>query len=214
MSTTKQEGRHPIFARMYTRMSAKAEERGGAEHRDRLLVGLTGRVVEVGAGNGLNFAHYPETVSEVVAVEPEPYLREQAREAAERTAVTIHVLDGLADAIPADDETFDAGVASLVLCSVSDQRRALAELYRVIHPGGELRFYEHVVARDAMPAALQRAADATLYPRLSGGCHLARDTSAAIERAGFTIETCDRFGFTPMPTPPKIPHILGSARRP
>ncbi|MGI8414155.1 MAG: class I SAM-dependent methyltransferase [Solirubrobacteraceae bacterium] len=214
MSTTKQEVRHPIFARMYTRMSAKAEERGGAEHRDRLLVGLAGRVVEVGAGNGLNFAHYPEAVSEVLAVEPEPYLREQAREAAERAAVTIQIVDGLAEAIPAEDGTFDAGVASLVLCTVPDQSRALAELYRVIRAGGELRFYEHVVARDGIPAALQRVADATLYPRLSGGCHLARDTGSAVERAGFTIESCDRFAFTPMPTPPTIPHILGAARRP
>ncbi len=214
MSAPESAVRHPVFARMYTRMSVKAEQRGGAEHRDRLLAGLSGRVIEVGAGNGLNFAHYPETVGEIVAVEPEPYLREQAREAAERTAVTIHVLDGVADALPADDETFDAGVASLVLCTVPDQGRVLAELYRVIRPGGELRFYEHVIARVAIPAALQRGADATLYPRLSGGCHLARDTASAIERAGFQIESCDRFGFTPMPTPPRVPHILGVARRP
>lgn len=214
MSTPEPAVRHPIFARMYARMSVKAEERGGAGHRDRLLAGLTGRVIEVGAGNGLNFAHYPDAVSEIVAVEPEPYLREQAREAAERSAVTVHVLDALADAIPYDDATFDAGVASLVLCTVPDQGPVLAELYRVIQPGGELRFYEHVIARAAIPTALQRAADATLYPYLSGGCHLARDTASAIERAGFSIESCDRFGFTPMPTPPKLPHILGLARRP
>lgn len=209
-----QDVRHPLFARMYTRMSSKAEQRGQDEHRDRLLAGLSGRVVEVGAGNGLNFSHYPTSVEEVVAVEPEEYLRARASEAAQAAPVAVRVVDGLADSIPADDASFDAGVVSLVLCTVPDQERALAELFRVIRPGGELRFYEHVVSTGRVGAGFQRAADRTLWPHVSGGCHLARDTGAAMERAGFRVESSDRFPFTPMPTPPAVPHILGIARRP
>jgi len=119
-----------------------------------------------------------------------------------------------ASALGFADASFDAGIASLVLCSVEDQDAALGELFRVIRPGGELRFYEHVVATKPGLRRFQRVADATIWPRLGGGCHLSRDTGAAIERAGFTIESSDRLAFTPMPFPPKIPHIIGAARRP
>src|SRR6195256_594752 len=151
--------RHPLFARMYQRMSAAAERAGAAEHRARVLSGLRGRVVEVGAGNGLNFAHYPSTVTEVVAVEPERYLRSRAEAAAARATTSVTVIDGTAAAIPLDDASVDGGVASLVLCSVSDPAAALAELHRVIRPSGELRFYEHVVADNDRWARLQRRAD-------------------------------------------------------
>ncbi len=171
-------------------------------------------MVEVGAGNGLNFGHYPATVGEVVAVEPEPYLRERARAAAARAPVAVRVVDGLAEALPLDGASVDAGVVSLVLCSVLDQGRALAELVRVIRPGGELRFYEHVVARDPRLARIQRAADA-IWPRLGGGCHPNRETAAAIERAGFRVERCRRFSFRPcLLAAPVAPHVLGIARRP
>lgn len=206
--------RHPIFARIYTRISAQAEERGGAEHRARLLSGLSGRVIEVGAGNGLNFVHYPSEVTEVLAVEPEPLLREHAERAASDAGVRVRVVDGVAGALPADDSTFDAGVASLVLCSVPDQAVALGELRRVIRPGGELRFYEHVISNRPVPARLQRLADATLWPRVAGGCHLSRDTTAAIERAGFSIASIERFPFSPGRLEPAVPHILGVARLP
>jgi ubiquinone/menaquinone biosynthesis C-methylase UbiE len=206
------EVRHPIFARVYGALSQGAERRGAAEHRDELLAGLSGRIIEVGAGNGLNFAHYPRDVEEVVAVEPEPHLRKLASEAALGSPVPVTVLAGTADALPLEDTSCDAAVASLVLCSVPDQGEALAELRRVIKPGGELRFYEHVVAQ-GWQRHVQRFSDATWYPPLSGGCHLARDTVAAIERAGFQIESCRRFGFAPGPIAPKLPHVIGVARR-
>jgi len=205
---------HPVFARVYERVSHVAEAKGASEYRDRLLAGLSGRVIEVGAGNGLNFSHYPSAVTEVVAVEPESVLRAHAEAAARASALRITVVDGTADALPVPDAAFDAGVASLVLCSVPDQATALAELRRVIRPGGELRFLEHVVSTRPGPARVQRIADRTIRPFLSGGCHAARDTLAAIEAAGFIIERSKRFSFRPNPIDVTSPHILGRARRP
>ncbi|HEX6228272.1 MAG TPA: class I SAM-dependent methyltransferase [Solirubrobacterales bacterium] len=204
-----EEVRHPLFARIYMRTATGREDR----YRRELLSGLSGQVIEVGAGHGLNFGFYPEGVQRVLAVEPEPLLREKAVEAAAKAPVEVEVIDGVAGDLPAADESFDAGVASLVLCSVADQQRALAELRRVIRRGGALHFYEHVIAHRAVLRGMQRFADATFWPRVAGGCHLSRDTEAAIEEAGFTIESRRRFPFTPGPPVPAIPHILGVARR-
>lgn len=207
--------RHPLFARLYARLGERAEALGQAEHRRELLAGLSGRVIEIGAGHGLNFAHYPERVSEVVAVEPEPHLRRLASLAAEKAPLAIRVVDGVADAIPAGDEQFDAAVACLMLCSVPDQGRALAELRRVLRPGGELRFYEHVLANSPPLARAQRVGDRSgVWPLVAGGCHASRDTAGAIEAAGFEIERCRRFPFrAALVEFLATPKILGVARR-
>jgi ubiquinone/menaquinone biosynthesis C-methylase UbiE len=205
----------PIFARMLARAAVCEERRGGAEHRRRLLADLSGRVVELGAGSGVSFAHYPATVTELVAVEPEAHLREMAQKAARDAQIAVHVVDGVADRLPADDGSMDAAVVTAVLCSVADPAGALRELARVIRPGGELRFYEHVAARAPRLARLQRALDATLWPRLNGGCHTSRDTEAAILAAGFEIEERERFSFrVHVLGAPVAPRILGRARRP
>jgi ubiquinone/menaquinone biosynthesis C-methylase UbiE len=204
----------PRFARGYPGAAERADARGGAEHRRRLLAGLHGRVIELGAGSGRNFAHYPETVTEVVAIEPEPDLRKLAAEAARVAPVPIEVRAGTADALPLADEEMDAAVASLVLCSVPDQARALAELRRVTRRGGELRFYEHVIATTQPKRAILQIADRSgIWPALGGGCHPARDTGAAIAAAGFTIERSERFNFRAEPVEPRVPYILGVARR-
>ena len=162
----------------------------------------------MGAGDGLNFAHYPATVTALTAVEPEPHLRAGAQRRARDAPVTVTVIDGTAEDLPVPSAAFDAVVACLVLCSVTDQAQALAELVRVLRPGGELRFYEHVVARGGAGAALQRGLDRSgLWPRLGAGCHLARDTGAAMTAAGLTIEACRRFSSG------GLPHIAGVARR-
>lgn len=205
---------HPIFARVYALVSVGAERAGAAGHRDELLAGLRGRVIEPGAGNGLNFAHYPAEVAEVVAVEPEPYLRHRAMDAAAGAPVAVNVLPGRADELPAGDHSFDAAVASLMLCTVPDQEKALAELYRVLRPEGELRFYEHIRADTPGRARLQDRAD-RIWPHLGGGCHPNRDTVAAIEAAGFVIERQRRFLFEPaVLAKPVAPHVIGVARRP
>jgi ubiquinone/menaquinone biosynthesis C-methylase UbiE len=212
--TTSADLPRPRFARMYQRSSQNAERRGGTEHRRRLLEGLTGTVVEVGAGHGLNFPHYPTTVNQVIAVEPEPTLRAQATSAAAGAPIPVQVLAGTADELPLDDDSVDAAVASLVLCSVPDQDRALAELHRVLRPGGELRFYEHVIPNCQPKRLLLQAVDHSgLWPKIAGGCHPARDTTAAIERSGFEIQTIERIMFSASRLEPAIPHILGIARR-
>src|SRR5262245_797114 len=207
--------RHPIFSRVLVMSSHTALAKGSADHRRDLLAGLSGRVIEVGAGNGINFAFYPTSVTEVVAVEPEPYLRSLAVQAAGTAPVSVTVTGGVAERLSAEDASFDAGVVSLVLCSVRDPARALSELYRVIRPGGELRFYEHVRASTHGIARLQRAVDALFWPRALAGCHTSRDTRAAIEGAGFVIESCREFPFKLcFLLAPVSPHILGTARRP
>lgn len=206
--------RHPVFARLYERVSAAAEAKGAAEHRRELLDGIAGRVIEIGAGNGHNFKHYPATVTEVVAVEPEPFLRARAEEAARGAGVPITVVEGVADRLPADTGSFDAAVFSLVLCSVSDQAAALAEARRVVKPGGEVRLFEHVVAEHPRMATFQRRID-LVWPHVGGGCHTSRDTARAVADAGFEIETLRRFSFAPcLLTKPASPHILALARRP
>jgi ubiquinone/menaquinone biosynthesis C-methylase UbiE len=200
---------------MLARMMDRAEERGNREHRGEVLAGISGRVIEIGAGTGLNFDHYPSTVEEVVATEPEPYLRQLATKAALRASVPVRVVDWTAEELNTEDTSFDAGVASLVLCSVGDPKRAVEELFRVIRPGGELRYYEHVLAESPALAALQRTLDSVGLPRLIGGDHMGRRTYAEIRAAGFAVEAERRFRFYPQPFNVFIsPHVLGRARRP
>jgi ubiquinone/menaquinone biosynthesis C-methylase UbiE len=199
---------------MYMRSAASAEQRGATDHRRRLLQGLSGTVVEIGAGHGLNFALYPPEVTEVIAIEPEPTLRSQAETAAESATVPIRVLAGVADELPLEDASVDSAVASLVLCSVTDQQRALAEIRRVLRPEGELRFYEHVIPNCQPKRLFLQVIDRSgLWPKIAGGCHPARHTTEAIMQAGFDIEEIERFGFSAHRFEPLIPHILGTARR-
>jgi SAM-dependent methyltransferase len=202
--------RHPLFARVYARVGHLMDAEIG-DHRRRLLAGLVGRVLEVGAGNGLNFPHYPATVTEVLAVEPEPYLRRLALAAARQAPVPIRVVAGTAESLPAPDLAVDAVVASLVLCTVTDPHQALAEARRVLRPGGRLRFYEHVRATDPRLAGWQDRLERP-WGWLVGGCHPNRDTVAAITAAGLQVVALDRFDLKAMPALAR-PHVLGMAER-
>src|SRR5579875_885783 len=141
---------HPVFARFMAWRAARNEQLGQGEIRDEHLAGLTGVVIEPGAGSGVSFAHYPATVTELIAVEPGDYLREQATEAARQARLPVRVVEGTAERLPAEDGSADAVAVSGMLCSVEDPAAVLAEFRRVLRPGGELRFYEHVRSRDPL----------------------------------------------------------------
>lgn len=189
------------------------DARGAAEHRRRLVEAAHGAVVEIGAGYGATFPHYPSAVTGVLALEPDPTLRALALAAAGSAPVPVTVQDGVAESLPAADASVDVVVSSLVLCSVADQAAVLAEAFRVLRPGGMLLFYEHV--RSAHPV-LAAAEDllTPLWRRLAGGCHPNRDTAAALGASGFTVEALERFGFSALPGNPRVAHILGAAAKP
>lgn len=202
---------HPIFARFY-RLFSGVIEHEAATRRNELLAGLHGRIVEIGAGNGMNFGHYPATTGEVVAIEPEPYLRHLAEREARSARVPVSVRAGVAEALPLPDASCDGAVASLVLCSVQDQARALSELRRVLRPGGELRFLEHARASDTGRAHIQVVLDRTrLWPLVAGGCRCSRDTLGALAQAGFTVERVQIVALGPSWAPTN-PVMLGHAR--
>ncbi|MEU1283590.1 class I SAM-dependent methyltransferase [Kitasatospora sp. NPDC005856] len=206
---------HPVFARIYPRINASAEAHGGLEHRRELLADATGRIVEVGAGTGANFRHYPPGVERVIAVEPEPRLRELARQAAPDAPVPVEVSrSGRAEELPVPDGSVDGVVASLVLCTIGDVPAALAEAARVLRPGGRLYFYEHIRSADPRFARVQRVLD-VVWPLLGGGCHLTRDTERAITDAGFVIERARHFQFLVNGrATPSSPCVIGVARKP
>lgn len=200
---------HPFFARLYSRFIAPAMVRQGADDlRRRTLAGLRGTVVEVGAGDGANFAFYPDEVERIIAIEPEPYLREKASVYADER---VELRDAAAEHLPVGDGEADAVVFTLVLCSV-DQHEALAEARRTLRAGGELRFLEHVQAHDpGSVRRVQRVLDATVWPRLFGGCHCGRDTAGAIEQAGFELTELERLRFPEGSRGPDASVILGRA---
>jgi ubiquinone/menaquinone biosynthesis C-methylase UbiE len=204
---------HPVFARAFPAMSRALEAGGIAGRRKDLLAGLAGEVIDIGAGTGTGFGHYPAAVTRVLAVEPEPRLRALAAAAAQTVPVPVEVTGGIAGALPAADASYDAAVVSFVLCTVPDQDAALAEIRRVLQPGGTLCFLEHVRAGTPALVRAQRALEVTVWPRLFGGCHLSRDTAATIERAGFTIARLETFLFPAARTPVSF-HIAGNATSP
>ncbi|MFE3902211.1 class I SAM-dependent methyltransferase [Streptomyces sp. NPDC059153] len=211
-ATTRSEIRHPLFSRIYPKINAYAEAHGALEHRAELLAHTEGRIVEIGAGSGANFRHYPPEADHVIAVEPEPRLRALAHRAAADAAVAVEVRAGRAEELPLPDDSVDGAVVSLVLCTIADVPRALAEAARVLRPGGRLFFYEHVRSTNRKLARKQRMMN-TVWPLLGGGCNLTRDAEQAISDAGFTIEHSRNFDFLVNGrTSPSSPCVIGEAR--
>jgi SAM-dependent methyltransferase len=201
---------HPVFAWMYARVAPRQDARGTAEHRRRLLAPATGRAVEPGAGTGLNLPYYPPAVTDVLALEPDPHMFRRLVEAMPTASVPVAVRRMQAAPLELADGAADTVVCSLVLCSVPDQRAALAEAHRVLVPGGRLLFFEHVRSQDARLARWQDRLERP-WGWGAGGCHPNRDTLAAIEAAGFRIDELDRWderggGLAK-------PHVLGRATR-
>jgi SAM-dependent methyltransferase len=203
---------NPFFARIFPTIAAHEPEQIRALRQEN-LAGLSGRVLEVGAGVGTNFSYYPESVEQVVAVEPERRLAERARAAAVDAPVQVQVTRAMVEDFAAD-EPFDAVVCSLVLCSVGDPDAVLGQLHSGLRPGGELRYLEHV-ASGGFRGRLQQLADATLWPRLLGNCHTHRDTERLIVGAGFEVDGARRESTLPAWVPlPVSEFALGRARRP
>ena len=210
--TTARTFSHPFFARMWMVMSAH-ETPLMRRLRAENLEGLAGRVLEVGAGTGTNFEFYPDTVREVVALEPETHLVPKMRESAAAAAIPVTVIESTIEALP-DGELFDAVVCSLVLCSVQDPEGVLRQLNSRLKPGGELRYFEHV-ASSGWRGSLQRLADATVWPRIAGNCHTHRDTERAITAAGFSVDAARHQWTLPAWAPLPVSEVaLGRAVKP
>lgn len=202
--------RNASFGKSFARVGPRMDARGATAHRRRLLEPAHGAVVEIGAGYGATFDLYPAAVTGVLALEPDPTLRELARDAAGRAAVPVTVEDGAAEALPVADASVDVVVSSLVLCSVADQRAVLKEVARVLRPGGQLLFYEHVRSEHRLLGAAEDLIT-PLWSRMAGGCHPNRDTAAVIAQAGLTVQALERFGFSALPGNPRLAHVLGAA---
>jgi SAM-dependent methyltransferase len=203
---------NPFFARLWTVMSGHEPESLRQLRREN-LAGLVGRVLEVGAGTGTNFEFYPDTVTEVVAVEPERRLAVLAQEAAARASVRVTVSTDTVEQFLAD-QPFDAVVCSLVLCSVDRPDDVVRQLLSLLRPGGELRYLEHV-ASGGPRAGLQKIADATLWPRLLGNCHTHRHTEQTLSDTGFEVTGARRERALPAWVPlPVTEFAIGRAIRP
>jgi SAM-dependent methyltransferase len=203
-----------LFAAYYPLVAAKSERAGGARIRAQLLAGAAGRTLEVGAGHGLNLPHYPVAVTELTLSDPSPHMLVQLREAVDADrpgAVTIVEAD--IQALPFADAAFDTVVCTYVLCSVPDPARALAEIARVLVPGGRLLFIEHVRAREG--TVLGRVQDLIEVPHrlAAAGCHPNRRTADTL--AASPLEVVDlRHERQPASLPTVRPIVVGSARRP
>lgn len=197
-----------LFACVYDRFTAGAEQAGLRAHRERLLSGARGRVLEIGAGTGANLPFYREAES-VTVTEPEPAMARKLASRIREQPRSIELLQAPAERLPVPDARFDTVVSTLVLCTVPDQGAALREMRRVLKPGGSLLFLEHVRSEDPALAVWQ--------DRLNGvnrviayGCNCNRATVAAIAAAGFTITSLQREEFPKAP-PFVRPLVIGVA---
>jgi ubiquinone/menaquinone biosynthesis C-methylase UbiE len=198
------------YAAMYDMFNASAERAGLREQRHDLLAQATGATIEIGAGTGLNLAHYPPAVTRLALVEPDSYMRERLRRRASRLRRDAEILDAAADRLPFPDASFDTAVVTFALCSVPDEQAALNEITRVLAPGGRLFFLEHVRSADPRVAAKQ---DKMPFPYPLIGCHPNRDTLAEIKASPLTVESV-REGELPKAPAIERPMIVGTARRP
>jgi SAM-dependent methyltransferase len=198
-----------VKERLYDRLVAGCDRAGFGERRDRLVSALAGDILEIGAGTGLNVAHY-RRARRVVALEPDARYVRRLRPRAGAAAVAVEVVERRAESLGFADHSFDHVVTTLALCSVADLDAVLAEVHRVLRPDGALHFIEHV--RGAGRLARWQDRLTPLQRRLADGCHLNRDVLAALERAGLHVEAVEHFEMPPG-HPLVKPAIQGIARR-
>ena len=177
-----------IFAAGYDRFQARMERDFFGKIRREMLAGASGRVIEIGSGTGANLAHYPSTVDELVCTEPEEPMARRLREKASGGSLPVTVIEAPAEQLPFDDDSFDAAVGALVLCTVDDPAAALAEIARVLRPGGRFIFMEHVRSPEPGLAKWQDRLHPLWY-RFGYGCNCNRATYENIEASPLRIET-------------------------
>lgn len=202
------------FARYYDRMLADAENKCLNDWRAQLLSNLSGKVLEIGCGTGLNLAHYPQSLDSLVLTEPDPHMRKKLYSVVSKK-INCHwqLLGHSAEHIPLAANSFDAVVSTLVLCSVDNQQQALTELYRLLRPQGKLIFIEHVIASNRLRRIKWQRWLEPFWHRVFCGCHLTRHSEQAIMDAGFIIEQIERQSMRGVP-PVVRPSIRGVAIKP
>jgi ubiquinone/menaquinone biosynthesis C-methylase UbiE len=207
MTVAPQERGHRWFAAMYDRIAGPGDRRLFSKIRPRLLGDLNGRVLEIGVGTGASFEYYPSE-AQVTGTEPDPYMLERARRRLAGLGVTsIELRQAPAEQLPFDDASFDHVVSTLVLCTVRDQPRALAEVRRVLKPDGTLRFLEHVRNDESGFWGGVQDVITPAWRWFGAGCNPNRRTQRGIEQAGFRVEWIER-----MRIAPGTPAIYGVAR--
>ena len=202
---------NPFFAAVYDRLMASTERAGLAERRAALIADARGATLEVGAGTGLNLRHYPDAVTELVLTEPDPHMARRLRSRVADAGRPVEVVEFPAERLPLEDARFDTAVVTLVLCTVKEPTQALAEIARVLKPGGRLLFIEHVRA-DA--SGLVRWQDRLERPWgwIAGGCHPNRDTVGSLDASALRVESVER-GELPKAPPLVKPLVAGVAVR-
>jgi ubiquinone/menaquinone biosynthesis C-methylase UbiE len=174
------------LAQIYDTAFALAERRGLRTVRQDLVTRSKGRVVEIGAGTGLNLDHYSPNVSELLLTEPSPHMAAKLRKRARRMSLNVSVLEAEAEDLPFDDHSVDTVVSTLVLCTVHDPNKAIREVARVLRPGGSFLFAEHVRAASPRAARWQDRLN-TPWGWYACGCHCNRDTVASLGAASFKV---------------------------
>lgn len=201
----------PFFAAVYDRLMASTERAGLADRRAALIADARGATLEVGAGTGLNLRHYPDAVTELVLTEPDSHMARRLRSRVADAGRPVEVVEAPAERLPLEDARFDTAVVTLVLCTVNEPAQALAEIARVLKPGGRLLFIEHVRA-DA--SGLVRWQDRLERPWgwIAGGCHPNRDTVGSLDASALRVESVER-GEMPKAPPLVKPLVAGVAVR-
>ena len=200
-----------LFAALYDRMTRDAERAGLAELRAQLLAGAHGAVLELGAGTGSNLEHYPEAVTELVLTEPSEHMARRLRDKVAASPRTAEVVNAPAERLPFEEGRFDTVAATLMLCTADDPAAALRETARVLRPGGQLLFLEHVRADDPGLARWQDRLEG-VWGYVAAGCHPNRDTLATIEACGFAVGVVERGRVPKAPSLVK-PLVSGRATR-
>jgi ubiquinone/menaquinone biosynthesis C-methylase UbiE len=200
------------FSALYDGLMKSTEEAGMRDIRREILAAANGRTIDIGAGTGVNAELFPEGLAELVLAEPDEHMLKRLRPKMAEGGRKVEVVQAPADSLPFPDDTFDTAVFTLVLCTVPDQRAALAEAARVLRPGGKLLFVEHVRSEEP---GLARWQDRLERPwRFFGdGCHCNRDTVATIEASPFEVERLEK-GELPKSPPIVRPLVRGAASLP